>query len=135
MKLTIFLILGIFAVGIVLIPLADAASNGKITIKQDSKSIRSVESTSFEGKFTDSQGYAMSYQSITLWENKLVNSSYEWKKIASGKTDARGNYKIKIDGGFWSHGQDVTVIAFSSKYDIRSNHVTIIVDSREIETN
>ncbi|MBT7252935.1 MAG: hypothetical protein HN875_04285 [Candidatus Nitrosopelagicus sp.] len=128
MKLTIFLILGIFAVGIVLIPLADAASNGKITIKQDSKSIRSVESTSFEGKFTDSQGYAMSYQSITLWENKLVNSSYEWKKIASGKTDARGNYKIKIDGGFWSHGQDVTVIAFSSKYDIRSNHVTISIE-------
>jgi len=106
------------SVAIFSIPSADAAS-GKLTIRGESSTIYFNESVYFKGKLTDSQGYAISFEPINLWE--YVNG--EWKFIIQGKTDARGEYKITVKANYWNYAKSVKIIANSAS-SIQSSTIT-----------
>ena len=111
MKLILGIILfSVLVVGIATIPSVDAAI-GKLTIRGESSTIYSNESVYYKGKLTDSEGYAISFERITIWE--WDNTASEWQHVAQGTTDARGEYKITIPANHWNYAKTVYILACS----------------------
>ncbi|MDF2422366.1 MAG: hypothetical protein OPY06_05095 [Nitrosopumilus sp.] len=116
------ILLAVLVVGVATIPSVDAAS-GKLTIKGESSTIYSNESVYYKGKLTDSEGYAISFESINIWEK--VNG--EWQYVTQGKTDARGEYRITIPANHWNYAKTVNIIANSAS-SIQSPSVTLNIE-------
>lgn len=104
------------------IPSADAAS-GKLTIRGESSTIYFNESVYYKGKLTDSEGYAISFERINIWEK--VNG--EWQYVTQGKTDARGEYRITIPANHWNYAKTVNIVANSAS-SIQSPSLSLTIE-------
>jgi len=124
MKVVYGLLFLVIIFGMISIQSVDASTNGKLTIKPDSKTIKSIESTFFTGKLSDSEGYAISSASVVLWENE----NGVWTYVAQGKTDLRGKYKITVDANFWDYGKSVNIVAYSKRHLIQSPFISINIE-------
>jgi hypothetical protein len=103
------ILLAVLAVGMATIPSIDATS-GKLTIRGESSTIYSNESVYYKGKLTDSEGYAISFERINIWEQ--VNG--QWQYVAQGTTNARGEYTITIPANHWNYAKTVNIVANSA---------------------
>ena len=119
------ILLTILVLGIISIPAADAASNGRLTIKPSDKSIEKGKQITFSGKLTDRNGEAIARSNIILWENDGGKNS----QIGSGTTSLRGEYKISVTADYWDGiGNQVEIFAYAGKGSLKSPTITITID-------
>ncbi len=116
------ILLLVLVIGVVAIPSVGAVV-GKLTIKGESSTIYFNESVYYKGKLTDSEGYAISFERINIWEN--VNG--EWQYITQGKTSARGEYKITIPANHWNYAKTVNILANSAS-SIQSTSLSLNIE-------
>ena len=115
-----------FGICLISIPSVGAASE-KLTIRGESSTIYSNESVYYKGKLTDSEGYAIPFEPISLWE---WGNASEWQYVAQGTTDARGEYKITIPANHWNYAKTVDILACScnSANSIESRYLSLNIE-------
>lgn len=133
MKLVLGLILfSMLVMGVISIPSADAASNGRLTIKSSTKSVDLGQPITFTGKLTDRNNEAISGSNIILWEKDRTSN----KQLGSGYTSARGEYTITVTAQYWDGiGNPVEIFAYSSIGSLKSTQLTINIDKPRTSTS